>query len=276
MSEEWLCSDSKCNRWNAGHRSKCIACGKQRPPAKESGRQNSKFLGDWYCSRCGSVNWSRTQTCDMCNSPRFGDNIGDQQRKGFSETLEYISRYENVRRNLRDKDKDFGRRRKSQRLTADEFRRVYLFLYNLFQFVGYVYILFILSILYAKDGIESMKVAYSALSRVMKFLHLLQILDFLHALLGYTTGSALFAALHLINRLVMLFVMIDGEPRIQTKPVVFYLFALYTLMDVVRYPYYMFRVFKVSISLLTWLRYSMWMPLLPLISFSEGLLISCH
>lgn len=48
-------------------------------------------------------------------------------------------------------NKNFGRRKK-QNITPEEIKRIYLFLYNLFQFVGFIYILVVLSIRYAKEG----------------------------------------------------------------------------------------------------------------------------
>lgn len=35
---------------------------------------------------------------------------------------------------------------------TEEFRRVYLFLYNLFQFVGFLYIFLVMLIRYSRDG----------------------------------------------------------------------------------------------------------------------------
>ena len=40
----------------------------------------------------------------------------------------------------------------------------------------------------------------------------------------------------------------------QTKPVVFYLFMTYAVIELVRYPYYMLRVYDMDIGLITWLR----------------------
>ena len=40
----------------------------------------------------------------------------------------------------------------------------------------------------------------------------------------------------------------------QKKPVVFYLFATYATIEVVRYPYYLLRVYDKEVGLLTWLR----------------------
>lgn len=47
--------------------------------------------------------------------------------------------------------KNFGRRKK-QSISPEEIKRIYLFLYNLFQFVGFIYVLVVLSIRFAKEG----------------------------------------------------------------------------------------------------------------------------
>lgn len=28
---------------------------------------------DWQCTQCANVNWSRRQSCNMCNAPKFHD-----------------------------------------------------------------------------------------------------------------------------------------------------------------------------------------------------------
>ena len=48
--------------------------------------------------------------------------------------------------------------------------------------------------------------------------------------------------------------LIDGEERMHSKPVVFYLFMTYSMIEVVRYPYYLLRVYDKEVGLLTWLR----------------------
>lgn len=58
--------------------------------------------------------------------------------------------------------KNFGRRKK-QSITAEEIKRIYLFLYNLFQFVGFIYVLVVLSIRFAKEGAGG-----SSLARLIK------------------------------------------------------------------------------------------------------------
>ena len=79
-----------------------------------------------------------------------------------------------------------------------------------------------------------MQGSYNAVGRVIKFLHFLQILEIVHPILGYTKGSPFMPALQLSGRLFFIFAMIDAEPRMQTKPAVFYLFLVYSLVEVFR------------------------------------------
>lgn len=83
-------------------------------------------------------------------------------------------------------------------------------------------------------SLDSITGSYKALGRIMKFLHMMQILEILHPLLGYTRGEAKIPFLHVSFRLFMIFIMIDSEPRMQIKPVVFYLFLIYSLLEVTK------------------------------------------
>lgn len=119
-------------------------------------------------------------------------------------------------------------------MTPEEFRKIYLFMYNLFQLVGFTYIFAILCLRYAVEGPASMEGSYTTLGSVMKFLHILQVLEVVHPLLGYTKGSWFFASLQVAYRLFIIIVLLDGEPRMQTKPVVFYLFLIWTASELLR------------------------------------------
>ena len=79
--------------------------------------------------------------------------------------------------------------------------------------------------------------------------------------------------LQVTGRNFILFAMIDYEPRMMTKPVVFYLFIIWGVIEVVRYPYYLTQLLKTEISILTWLRYTIWIPLYPLGVLCEGIII---
>ncbi|KAL6437588.1 hypothetical protein ACFW04_004192 [Cataglyphis niger] len=123
---------------------------------------------------------------------------------------------------------------------------------------------------YRKDF---MKETYAAVGSPLKFIQLLQFLEVMHPLFGYTKSSTLVSFLQVGGRGFVLFLMIDAEPRMQTKPVVFYLFLIWSIIEIVRYPYYITQLLKIEISFLTWLRYTLWIPLYPLGFVCEGIII---
>ncbi|XP_065333217.1 very-long-chain (3R)-3-hydroxyacyl-CoA dehydratase 3 [Cloeon dipterum] len=152
-------------------------------------------------------------------------------------------------------------------------KKIYLAIYNLLQFIGFSYVLIVMYIRHYKSGAESMEGTYEAVGPAMKFIQLMQFLEVLHPMFGYTKGSALTPFLQVTGRAIILFVMIEAEPRMQTKPVVFYLFLVWSMIEVVRYPYYITQLYNMENSILTWLRYTIWVPLYPLGFLCEGVVI---
>lgn len=120
---------------------------------------------------------------------------------------------------------------------------------------------------------DSIKETYDAVGNPLKFIQLLQFLEVMHPLFGYTKSSVLVSLLQTGCRAFVLFCMIEAEPRMQTKPVVFYLFVLWCTVEIVRYPYYITQLLNVEISFLTWLRYTIWIPLYPLGIICEVIII---
>lgn len=153
-------------------------------------------------------------------------------------------------------------------------KTTYLILYNLFQFIGYLYILIVIYIECQRDGYEkSFKMVYQTTGNAMKFCQLLQYLEVMHPMFGYTKGSPLFPFLQVTGRNFVLFMIIDAEQRIQTKPVILYLFICWSLIECIRYPYYILSLLKHKNGFLTWLRYTIWIPLYPIGAFCEGVVL---
>ncbi|XP_055922148.1 very-long-chain (3R)-3-hydroxyacyl-CoA dehydratase [Eupeodes corollae] len=152
-------------------------------------------------------------------------------------------------------------------------KKVYMVFYNLCQFVGFTYVLLVMSVLYYRDGPDSMSKIYETVGNPLKFCQLLQYLEVLHPIFGYTKGGPLIPFCQVTGRNFVLFVMLTLEPRMQTKPVVFYVFCIWALVEVVRYPYYITQMFESDIGLLTWLRYTIWIPLYPMGILCEGIII---
>ncbi|KAK7081021.1 hypothetical protein SK128_016016 [Halocaridina rubra] len=157
--------------------------------------------------------------------------------------------------------------------TRESMRKVYLFLYNLWQFVGFIYIVSVLTTRYLKEGPDSMEGTYAAVGWMIKMCFTTQFLEIFHPMVGYTKGSVFEAVVQIGGRSLIFFCLIEGEERMQTKPVIFYLFLIWSLIELVRYPYYMLRVYDLEIGFLTWLRYTIWIPLYPLGFICEGIVI---
>lgn len=155
----------------------------------------------------------------------------------------------------------------------EELKKVYLIFYNLCQFIGFIYVLTVMGIRYSRDGLDSIKETYSVVGNPMKFIQLLQFLEVMHPLFGYTKGNALVTFFQVGGRAFILFGMVEAEPRMQIKPVVFYVFLVWSLVEVVRYPYYISQLLNVEMYFLTWLRYTIWMPLYPLGFLCEGIIV---
>jgi len=74
-------------------------------------------------------------------------------------------------------------------------RKVYLFLYNMFMFCGFLYVSSIMALRYAKSGEDFLPECWKSVGNAMKFLHLMMFLEVLHPMFGYTKGSMLEAFL---------------------------------------------------------------------------------
>lgn len=118
-----------------------------------------------------------------------------------------------------------------------------------------------------------MKDTYEAVGNSLKFVQLLQFLEVMHPMFGYTRGGVLVPLMQVGGRAFILFLMVDAEPRMQTKPVIFYLIVIWSTVEIVRYPYYLTQVLGLEIPILTWLRYTIWMPLYPLGFLCESIIV---
>ena len=127
-----------------------------------------------------------------------------------------------------------------------------MFCYNLFMFCGFLYIFIVINLHYAKDGEEFIPKTFKYVGNVFKMLHLMMALEILHPIFGYARSSVKEAVFQVGGRNFILFAMIEAEPRMQEKPVVFYLFLIYTIIELVRYPYYMLRTYDMDFGLITW------------------------
>jgi len=114
-----------------------------------------------------------------------------------------------------------------------------------------------------KDGPATFHKAYELVGFALCYCQIVQFLEVLHPILGFTKTSIGMSLIQIAGRGIILFGLIASEERIQDKPVVFFLFYIWAIADIIRYPFYMLQISKISIYIVTWLRYSAWVILYP-------------
>jgi len=207
---------------------------------------------------------------DRWKNPDGFDDSEEEEKARKADPFGHMKTEDLIRNKYPDLYKDLEKEELG--FVSESTRKVYLFTYNLFMFTCFLYVFCVLNIRYAKLGDEFVNEAYAQIGGVVKMIHLMMILEVLHPVFGYTKGSVLNNSVHVGRRLMILFVLIDGEERMQSKPVTCYLLCIWTLLEVIRYPYYMLRVYNVDVGLLTWLRYTAWIPLFPAGFVCEGVI----
>ena len=145
---------------------------------------------------------------------------------------------------------------------------MYLFSYNMFQWLLFCVILFTLVVTvvleHFKEGF------YVNTETQFKFAQGLMFLEVVNAALKLTKSGVIPTLMQIAGRGLFIFVIIPNEPRIQSSAVVCALFFVYASVETIRYPFYMGQVFSKEWYPLTWLRYTVWIVLYPLGMFLEG------
>ncbi|XP_078736968.1 very-long-chain (3R)-3-hydroxyacyl-CoA dehydratase 3 [Lampetra fluviatilis] len=147
--------------------------------------------------------------------------------------------------------------------------RGYLFVYNLVQLLGFAYVLVSLSVPLLL-GHEFWGSALKDAHKVLRFCQLLALLEVVHPLAGLVSAALIPTALQVLGRGFMLFVVIGMHERLSATNAAFAVYYLWSAIEVFRYPYYMLGSVGVEWRLLTWIRYSLWIPLYPLGALAEA------
>jgi len=154
---------------------------------------------------------------------------------------------------------------------ALDFRKTYLFLYNVLLFVLFLMVFMILTIKVLSGTIDDDTVQGSAF--IIKILTYTQLLESVHPLLGLVPGGPLMPFLQVIGRLIVNHFLSEPAIRIDSAPYAHYLFIVWSSIEIFRYSFYALRVFKVDIYPITWCRYTLFMPLYPMGGFCESQVI---
>lgn len=149
-------------------------------------------------------------------------------------------------------------------------RAFYLVIYNLMQAGMFIYITSVLLSRVILNGTGAFAEAYDAVSDILASCQLAAFLEVIHPVFGIVKTGVLAPFMQVFGRNLVLFLVVVAHEELHKQAVVFGLFFVWSLIEVVRYPFYASQVVNKRIEPLIWLRYTMWIPLYPLGILFEG------
>ncbi|KAJ6662926.1 hypothetical protein lerEdw1_011130 [Lerista edwardsae] len=161
-------------------------------------------------------------------------------------------------------------------------KRGYLFMYNLVQFLGFSWIFVNMTVrlfmlgkgilaffslpIYADSFFDT----FHTTADMMYFCQMLAFVEILNTLLGLVRAPLAPVLLQVCGRNFVLFLVLGGVEEMQSKAVVFFVFYLWSMIEIFRYPFYMLSCIDIEWKVLTWIRYTIWIPLYPLGILAEA------
>ncbi|CAK6950974.1 very-long-chain (3R)-3-hydroxyacyl-CoA dehydratase [Scomber scombrus] len=176
---------------------------------------------------------------------------------------------------IREKEEKRNRL-KASRHTEDQFvslKTGFLFMYNLVQFLGFSWIFVNMTVRLFIFGQDSLYDTFHTISDVMFFCQILATVEVLNAAFGVVNTGVFPTLIQVVGRNFILFIIFGSLEEMHNRPVVFFVFYLWSAIEIFRYPFYMLGCFNTEWKTLTWLRYTIWIPLYPLGVLAEAVAV---
>uniref|UniRef100_A0A8C1X4L6 Very-long-chain (3R)-3-hydroxyacyl-CoA dehydratase n=2 Tax=Cyprinus carpio TaxID=7962 RepID=A0A8C1X4L6_CYPCA len=177
---------------------------------------------------------------------------------------------------LREKEEKMNKISIESRVRKDPFlglKKGFLFMYNLVQFLGYSWIFVNMTVRLFILGQDSFYDTFHTIADVMYFCQMLAIMEVINPAVGLVKTGIMPAFIQVMGRNFILFVIFGTLADMQNKPVVFFVFYLWSMIEIFRYPFYMLVCIDTEWKLLTWLKYTIWIPLYPLGVLAEAVAV---
>lgn len=149
----------------------------------------------------------------------------------------------------------------------------FLFVYNLVQFLGFSWIFVNMTVRLFIFGQDSLYDTFHTISDVMFFCQILAAVEVLNAAFGIVRTGVIPTLIQVVGRNFILFIIFGSLEKMHHRPVVFFVFYLWSAIEIFRYPFYMLGCFNTEWKTLTWLRYTIWIPLYPLGVLAEAVAV---
>jgi len=143
-------------------------------------------------------------------------------------------------------------------------KSIYLFLYNCVMFLGFSYVFWSLAYRMYVRGPKVYEESVDAMGIPIAILQVIAWLEVVHALVGLVPSNPLQTMCQQWGRSFVLFFVILAHEGLAESPQVHWLFFVWSMIEVVRYPFYMMKALDAPPNkVITWTRYSAWIPLYP-------------
>ncbi|XP_076588765.1 very-long-chain (3R)-3-hydroxyacyl-CoA dehydratase isoform X2 [Chaetodon auriga] len=149
----------------------------------------------------------------------------------------------------------------------------FLFVYNLVQFLGFSWIFFNMTVRLFIFGKDSLYDTFHTISDVMFFCQILAAVEVLNAAFGVVRTGVIPALIQVVGRNFILFIIFGSLEEMHNQPIVFFVFYLWSAIEIFRYPFYMLDSFNTEWKTLTWLQHTVWIPLYPLGVIAEAVAV---
>lgn len=151
------------------------------------------------------------------------------------------------------------------------YKKTYLFLYNLIMFVMFLKVYIVLIIKLSNGSMDDE--ILQSVAFIIRMLTYTQLLETIHPMLKLVPGGPLTPFTQVIGRILVNYFLIDRVIRLDSAPYAHYLFIVWSSIEIVRYPFYALRVFKIDLYALTWCRYTLFLPLYPMGGLFESMVV---
>ncbi|XP_058824056.1 very-long-chain (3R)-3-hydroxyacyl-CoA dehydratase hpo-8-like [Topomyia yanbarensis] len=147
--------------------------------------------------------------------------------------------------------------------------KLYLILYNSVQFLGwfYIYVQFVMH--YLVDG-QTTDTLWSRVGTATYYFQLLTIFEVFHAIFRLVPSNALITLLQVAGRCLVVVGAIDATPTGKLSPGLPIALFCWSLTETIRYSYYVLHLALPKVPpFMSWLRYTIFIPLYPAGFFGE-------
>ncbi|CAH8494906.1 unnamed protein product [Schistosoma turkestanicum] len=151
---------------------------------------------------------------------------------------------------------------------------LYLLIFNIVQFAGYLYICgaLVYGLMQHKE-VSNIPFYEWTIDRLV-LVQMLSLLEPLHCLLGWIrSGSVLPSFFQVFARSLVLFFIILPHEQFHSESTTYWLFFAWSLIEIVRYPYYILSLLCFQYGFITYLRHTLWIILYPIGFICEGKLL---